>query len=70
MIFDEFLTSRIKAIISEKGLKQKKIAETVRVQPHDFSNMLNGRKQILSIHVPLIAKALGVTMEELYSDYK
>lgn len=68
MVCDAFLINRIRIIMSETGTKQKHIAELIGVQPHDFSNMLNGRKQILSVHVPLIAKALNISISELYAE--
>lgn len=69
MEHDKALTNKISSIIQEKRIKQKKIAQTLGIKPHDFSNMLNGRKQIISTHIPLIAEALGVEVGELFSNY-
>ena len=55
-----------KAIMNEKGLKHKSVAEKAGYSVQQFSNMLNGRKNILDIDVWRIACALGVLPKELF----
>lgn len=57
----------IKTIISEKGIKQTVVAKRAGFSDSDFSNMLNERRKLIRIeHIPRIAKALGVTFNDLF----
>lgn len=56
----------IKRIITSLGTKNKFIAEKAGYTEQQFSNMLNGRKLITDIDIPKLAKALGVTPNELF----
>lgn len=62
------LIQNIRRIIKEKGLKQYAVAEKAGFQPNVFSSMLNERKIITAEHIPNIACALNVTVNELYKD--
>ncbi len=62
----EQLVANIRAIIQEKGMKQKAIAKKSGFGEQDFSNMMNGRKEIKAEYIPPIAEALGVTPNEIY----
>lgn len=55
-----------KRIISERGLKQKHVASEAGYKYKTFSNLLNGRKTITDEDILKIAKALGVTPNDLY----
>lgn len=61
------IVNNIKAIIEEKGMKQVVVATRAGFSPQDFSNMLNERRKLIRIeHIPRIANALGVCVDELY----
>lgn len=56
----------IKQLISEKGLKQKYVAEQMGMSANDFSNMMNGRKEFKVEHVAPLCKALDISANELF----
>lgn len=57
----------IKKIIGEKGMKQGIVAERAGFTPQDFSNMLNERRKLIRVeHLPAIAGALDVSVNELF----
>jgi transcriptional regulator with XRE-family HTH domain len=60
------ITENIKVIIKRSGLKQRVVAERSGFNEKEFSNILNGRKQLRAEHVPQIANALGVTPNEIF----
>lgn len=60
------IAENIRDIIAHKGLKQIAVAQKANINPKAFNNMLNGRKLITDCHIPPIAKALGVTPNELF----
>jgi len=66
MVHDKPLAENIKRIIRERGIKQYVVADRADIPARDLSAMLNGRKQILSVHVKLLSHALDTTPNELY----
>lgn len=56
----------IKRIIKSQGTKNKFIAEKAGYTEQQFSDMLHGRKLITDVDIPKLAKALGVTPNELF----
>lgn len=60
------LIFNIRRIIEEKGFKQRSVAEKAGIGPNLFSSMLNERKLITAEHIPNIADALDVSVNELY----
>jgi transcriptional regulator with XRE-family HTH domain len=56
----------IKRIIKSLGTKNKFIAEKAGYTERQFSDMLHGRKLITDVDIPKLAKALGVTPDELF----
>jgi transcriptional regulator with XRE-family HTH domain len=56
----------IKRIIKGLGTKNKFIAEKAGYTEQQFSDMLHGRKLITDVDIPKLAKALGVTPNELF----
>lgn len=58
----------IAQIIERSGMKQCAVACRIGVTPQMFNDMLNGRRLIKPIDIANIAKALGVTPNELFSD--
>ena len=59
--------SNIKDIIAAKGMKQGAVAERAGFTPQEFSNILNERRKLLRVeHLPAIAVAVGVEVNDLY----
>ena len=56
----------IMLIISNSGLRNKYVAEKAGYTPQQFCDMLHGRKTIKATDVVPIARALGVTVQEIY----
>lgn len=64
----EKIVSKIKQVISDKGMKQCVIAERSGFSEAEFSNMLNGRKLLRVEHIPRIANALGLEPNDLFEE--
>ena len=62
----EHVAGIIKKIINEKGLKQKSVAEKAGIPEKKFSSMLTGKATIKACYIPVIAKALDVTPNDLF----
>lgn len=62
------LSTNIRKLIREKGLKQKSVAEQCKIDEKIFSNMLCNRQDIRTENLPLIANALNVTVDELFKE--
>ncbi len=63
----EDVISNIKSVISDKGMKQKAVAEKAGFTPQEFSNILNDRRKLLRVeYIPSIAFAIGVDVNDLY----
>jgi transcriptional regulator with XRE-family HTH domain len=60
------IAGNVKRIITDKGFKQSSIAKIAGYDPKVFNNMLNGRKLISDYDIPPIAKALGVSPNDLF----
>ena len=60
------LPDNIDRLISMRGLKQGAVAVKAGFSNQQLSDMLNGRRIIKPCDVVSIAKALGVTPNELY----
>lgn len=54
------------AIIKNKGLKKKSVAEKAGYSKQQFSNLLNGRKTFKEADILRIATALEVTPNDLF----
>lgn len=63
---NEPLSSGLKVIIAQKGLKNLYVAESAGYTSQELSDMLNGRRLIKACDVPKIAKALGVEINYLF----
>lgn len=63
----EDIVDNIKWLINSKGMKQGVVAERAGFTPQDFSNMLNERRKLIRAeHLPAIADALKVDVNELF----
>lgn len=60
------IASGIQHIMNERGLIQRAVAERAGYTRQQFSDMMNGRKTIKATDVVPIARALGVTIQEVY----
>ncbi len=60
------LESSIQKIISDKGFKQRIVAEKAGFSQKAFSDMLHGRGTLKAQYIPDIARDLGVTPNELF----
>lgn len=56
----------IRGIMTLRGLKHKAVAARAGIDPHDFSDMLSGRKLIKISNLIDIANALDVTPNDLF----
>lgn len=65
---NEPIAGNVQRIISEKGLKQTAVAARADFTPSAFSAMMRGRKLIKPCDVKNIARALGVSVNELYRE--
>ena len=60
------IISTIKQVISDKGLKQKFVAEQIGMTPQEFSNILNGRKKLEVQYVAPVCRALNISANDLF----
>ena len=60
------IASGIKSILSERGFKQRCIAERAGYSEQQFSDMLNDRKTIKATDIMPIARALGGSVQDIY----
>lgn len=60
------IAAGIKFLITERGMIQRVVAERAGYTSQQFSDMLNDRKTIKAIDIVPIAKALGVSVQEVY----
>lgn len=66
MTNNQLLIFNVRRLMKEQGLKQLAVAEKANLTPNAFSSMLNERKIITAEHIPYIAHALDVEVNELY----
>lgn len=60
------IIANIKDIIGSKGLKQSFVAEQAGLTLQSFSDILNNRKLLRVEHLPELADALGVEIEDFF----
>lgn len=60
------IIANIKDIIVSKGLKQSFVAEQVGLTSQSFSDILNNRKLLRVEHLPELADALRVEIEDFF----
>lgn len=56
----------IKNIIQDRAYMQSEIARRAGFSSQQFNDMLHERKIIRADYMPLIARALGVSVQEIY----
>lgn len=59
--------ANVKRIISERGYKQKYIAQIAGYDEASFSNLLNGRKIMTDVDIAAICNALNVEPNDLFA---
>lgn len=64
--YNEIVVRNIRRKIDEKGLKHNKVAENLGMTGNSFSGMLSGRKVIQARYIPIIAKTLGCTCDDIF----
>lgn len=62
------IADNTRRIITERGLKNRAVAERAGFSENQFSAILNKRRVVRDIDVIAIAHALGVTPNELFAD--
>lgn len=62
------IADNTRRIITERGLKNRAVAERAGFSENQFSAILNKRRVVRDIDVIAIARALGVTPNELFAD--
>lgn len=65
--FNTPVSANIQRIISEKGLKKQYVAKKSDLNAQELSDMLNNRRVIKVNDVPKIARALEVSVSELFA---
>lgn len=63
---NEPFVSGVKAIIERENIKHISIAKKSGYTRQAFSDILNGRKLIKACDMPLIAKTLNVSIEDIF----
>ena len=61
------LRESIRGLIAASGMKQKVVAERAGMSEAVFSNIVRGRRKVYADEVEGLAKALGVSIEELFA---
>lgn len=56
----------INSIINQKGLKKRFVAEQIGMSLQQFSDTLNGRRNLKPDEIPAIAQVLEVTPNDLF----
>ncbi len=62
----QILIKNIREIMQKKGLVEWEVAELAEISRVDFDKLLEGGKIITAEYIPRIAKALEVSIDELY----
>lgn len=65
---NDMVDNNIKRIREAKGLSQKEVISAIGMDPGQYSRIENGKTDPSISTVEKIAKALGVTMAELFTD--
>lgn len=60
------IITNIKKLIKNKGLKQSFVAKQAGFNSQSFSDILNGRKLLRVEHLPELADALEVEIEDFF----
>lgn len=64
---DEILLMNLKRILTDKGIKQCKVASSIGLSDTEFSRLMAGKRVIRACYIPGIVHALGVTPNELFA---
>ena len=62
----DIVVANIKRIMTEKGLKQRFVAEKSNFTEQEFCNMMNGRKKVTADYILPICYALNVQPNDLF----
>jgi DNA-binding Xre family transcriptional regulator len=67
LFMKSIIAENTKAILKERGIKQRFLAEKAGYTIASFSNMMNGRKIIAPEDIVNLCTALGVTPNDLFT---
>lgn len=62
----DIIISNIRRILDEKGIRHCKVAENLGISRQAFSSMLAGRRTIRAEYIPIIAKTLFCTCDDIF----
>lgn len=62
---DERVRSRLRELRTERGLTLHEVAETAAMDTSTLSRLESGKRRLAVDHLPGLARALGVTVDEL-----
>ena len=62
---DDFFHSNLRAARDRAGLSQEELGDKIGVARTTIGNLESGQTRLFSKHIPAIARALGLTEEEL-----
>ena len=62
----DIIISNIRRILGERGIRHGKVAENLGISKQAFSFMLTGRRTIRAEYIPIIAKTLGCTCDDIF----
>ncbi|KJJ83465.1 XRE family transcriptional regulator, partial [Candidatus Omnitrophus magneticus] len=65
---NEIALRKIKKVMSQKGIKQNRLAEMIGVVPQNLNAYMKGRRNFGDKNLARIAKALEIPIESLYTD--
>jgi transcriptional regulator with XRE-family HTH domain len=61
--------TKLKRILQEKGINQSKLARMTNLEICQVSNICNGKQKTIYLNTAKrIAKALNMTLDEIFSD--
>jgi transcriptional regulator with XRE-family HTH domain len=60
------ISSNLKALREERGLKQKFVAERIGVKPNHYSQIENGHLQPQIKHLLILRDLFGVSLDEIF----
>ncbi len=60
------IIGNIRRILDERGIRHGKVADNLGMSRQSFSCMMAGRKIIRAEYIPIIAKTLGCTCDDIF----
>ena len=60
------IINNIRRILDERGIRHGKVADNLGMSRQSFSYMMTGHKIIRAEYIPIIAKTLGCTCDDIF----